>query len=289
MRNKSACRRLNPALVLTVLLWMSVPAGAAVAGAQDQDSSLTQAGKPPQAYSQSTDNIEAVPNRPTFSTTAESVQRGVFEIEVGFEAASGHQNINGLLKFGLLKNLELRFGQNPIVRDAGNAGLGDSAAGFKYRFLKERGVRPTLSVLYSFNIPTATGGLGAGSAGHSLGILVSKDFGRHHLDFNESVQWLGRSGSSGFDNDYFTAIAYAHPLKGKLGFTAEIAGFSRANNATPGTLTVLQALTYNISPRLVLDGGCYIAAHGHLPPVTFFAGVTYAVADLYRYLRSTHH
>src|SRR5262245_808768 len=41
------------------------------------------------------DQISAVPNRPTFSTTAESVQPGVFEVEYGFELADGHQNING--------------------------------------------------------------------------------------------------------------------------------------------------------------------------------------------------
>ena len=65
------------------------------------------------------DQIAAVPNRPTFSTTAESVQPGVFEIEYGMEAAEGHQNINGLLKLGMTKNLELRFGNNLIERDAG--------------------------------------------------------------------------------------------------------------------------------------------------------------------------
>src|SRR6266849_6521719 len=67
------------------------------------------------------EEIVAVPNRPTFATTAETVQRGVFEIEYGLEAASGHQNINGLLKWGVLGNLELRFANNPIVRDAGVA------------------------------------------------------------------------------------------------------------------------------------------------------------------------
>src|SRR6202008_1868084 len=71
------------------------------------------------------DQITAVPNRPTFSTTAESVQSGVFEIEYGLEAADGRQDINGLLKFGLTKNLELRFGNNLIERDAGVAGRGD--------------------------------------------------------------------------------------------------------------------------------------------------------------------
>ncbi len=289
MRSNLARPRVHSVLARLVLIWVSAQASAGALHAQDQDRANTQAGNPPQVMSQSVDNIEAVPNRPTFSTTAESVQKGVFEIEYGLEAAPGHQNINGLLKFGLVKDLELRFANNLIERDAGTAGLGDSAVGFKYRFLKEKGVLPTLSVLYTLTIPTATAGLGAGSAGIAAGILISKDFGKHHLDFNESLQWLGRAGIGGFDRNYFSALAYSHPLTEKLGVAAEIAGFSRTNTATPLTLTVLQALTYNISPRLVLDGGCYLAAHGNLPRATFFAGVTYAVVDLYRYLRGTHH
>jgi hypothetical protein len=227
------------------------------------------------------DLITAVPNRPTFSTTAEAVQPGVFEIEYGFELADGHQNINGLLKFGLTKKLELRFGNNPIERDAGIAGRGDSGAGFKYRVVEEKSWYPTFSVLYTATIPTATAGVGAGAVGHSAGILVSKDFGKHHLDINETAQWLGRSDASGFDRDYFTALAYSHGIRGNWGATAELAGFSRANAATPATMTIMGAVTYNMSPRLVLDTGFYIAAYGHLPRATFFGGVTYSVAGLY--------
>ena len=227
----------------------------------------------------------AVPNRPTFSTTAEAVQKGVFEIELGLEAADGHQNFNGLLKFGLLENLELRFGNNPILRDSGVAGFGDSGAGLKFRILKQKGALPTLSALYTATIPSATAGLGAGALGHSAGILVSKDFGKHHLDFNETVQWLGRPDANGFDRNYFTALAYAHPVTAKLQFAAEIAGYSRTNRMTPSTLTLLPALTYAVSTRLVLDGGGYIAARGNLPRATFFLGITYSVADLYRHRR----
>jgi len=68
--------------------------------------------------------------------------------------------------------------------------------------------------------------------------------------------------------------------KQRWGLTAEIAGFSKTNAATPATLILLGAPTYNVSPRLVLDAGAYLAVYGHLPRVTFFAGVTYAVADL---------
>jgi hypothetical protein len=229
------------------------------------------------------DQISAVPNRPTFSTTAESVQSGVFEIEYGFELADGHQNINGLLKFGATKNLELRFANNPLERDSSSTGRGDSGAGFKYKLFEEKDWRPTVSVLYTATIPTATAGVGAGALGHSAGVLLSKDFGKHHFDFNETAQWLGRPGADGFDRDYFTALAYSHGLTGNWGATAEVAGFSNTNATTPATMTLMGAAIYNLSPRLIFDTGLYIAAYGHLPRATFFSGITYAVADLYHH------
>jgi hypothetical protein len=241
-----------------------------------------------QSSTQTQDEITAVPNRPTFSTTAEAVQRGVFEIEYGFEAGEGHQNINGLLKLGVFKNLELRFGNNLIERDAGIAGLGDSGAGFKLRFREEKGAWPTISVLYTTLIPTASAKLGLGAMGDSATVLLSKDFGRHHFDFNWGPQWLGRRGASGFDRNYFTALAYAHPVGEKWGVTAEMAGFSHATAANPATMTLMGAATYNVSSRLVLDGGAYVAAYGNLPRVTFFSGVTYSVVDLY-HLHRNHH
>ena len=154
-----------------------------------------QAQDPTQAQS-AADTLVAVPNRPTFATTAETVQRGVFEIEYGGEAGDGHQNINGLLKFGLVKNLELRFANNPLVRDGGIAGTGDSGAGFKYKLFPQTKILPTFSALYTATIPTAPATRGAGASGHSAQLLATKDFGKHHFDFNEGVQFAGRPGGS---------------------------------------------------------------------------------------------
>lgn len=228
------------------------------------------------------DQITAVPNRPTFASTGEVVQRGTFEIEYGFEAADGHQNINGLFKFGLFKNLELWFLNNPIERDAGLAGMGDSGAGFKWQIVPQKNARPTLSILYVATIPTAKDVLGAGAAGHTVQLLVSKDFGKHHFDVNFGPRFSGRPSTSGFDRSYFSSLSWSHPLRGKWGVTAEVAGFSRTNAATPATLTILGAPTYNVSSRLVIDFGAYVAGFGDLPRVTGFAGVTYSIADLYR-------
>lgn len=227
------------------------------------------------------DELTAVPNRPTFASTAEMIPRGVFEIEYGLEAADGHQNINGLLKWGAVKNLELWFLHNPIERDGGVAGVGDCGAGFKYKLFPEKGNRPTLSILYIATLPTARPQLGAGAFQHLAQVLVSKDFGQHHIDVNEGVQFVGRPAASGFDRRYFTALSYSHPLTAKWGYTLEIAGFSRANAGSPATMTLLAAPTYNLSSRLVFDGGVYFAAYGDLPRATFFLGLTYSVADLY--------
>jgi hypothetical protein len=248
---------------------------------QNPSQMQAQAQSPGSTQNGNQEEITAVPNRPTLATTAEAVQRGVFEIEYGFEAAKGHQNINGLLKWGMFKNLELWFLNNPIQRDAGIAGRGDSGAGFKYRIVSQAKALPTISILYVATLPTATAGLGAGAVGHTVQILLSKDFGKHHFDLNFGPQYLGRPGASGFDRNYFSALSYSYAITKKWGYTGEVAGFSRANPATPATMTLLNAATYNVTPRLVLDCGVFIAAYGHLPRANFVGGVTYSVADLY--------
>jgi hypothetical protein len=225
------------------------------------------------------DEITAVPNRPTFASTAEMVQLGVFEIEYGFEAAKGHQNVNGLLKWGVVKNLELWFLNIPLESDAGTAGLGDFGTGFKYKLIAQTKKLPRFSVLYILTLPTARPALGAGATGHSIQLLASKDLGKHHFDVNEGVQFVGRPGASGFDHNYFTALSYSRQLTPKWGYTAEIAGYSRTNAMTPATMTLLGAATYNVSSRLVLDGGAYYAVYGQLPRVTFIGGATYSVGD----------
>jgi hypothetical protein len=253
----------------------------AAARLQGQATDAPQTTPPSQQSAQAPDEITAVPNRPTFATTAEMVQLGVFEIEYGFEAAAAHQNINGLLKFGVVKNLELWLLNNPIERDGGTAGLGDSGAGFKYKLFPQKKARPTLAVLYIATIPTARPELGVGAMAHLLQILVSKDFGKHHFDVNEGVQFVGRPVLGGFDRRYFSALSYSRPLKGKWGYTGEIAGYSWQNAGTPATMTLLNGATYNMTSRLVFDAGAYFSVYGNLPRVTFFSGLTYSVADLY--------
>ena len=253
------------------------------AGRQQQGPATSSTEAPPPPDDQNS-GITAVPNRPTITTTGETVQRGVLELEYGFELADGHQNTNGLLKFGLFKNLELRLANNPFERDSGVTGLSDSGMGFKWRMVTQKGRVPTISLLYTASLPTATAGLGTGAVGHSVQILVSKDFGKHHVDFNEGPQLIG-SPEGGFDRNYFTSLSYAHPITARLGWTGEVAGSSKTNATTPAFMEILGAFTYNVTPRLVLDCGALVTAYGHEPRMIGIFGFTYSISDLYHFHR----
>lgn len=268
-------------LPLVSIFALSLCAAAPRSRAQESSPPASQ-GSPPAPPSADQQALSAVPNRPTITTTAETVQRGVLELEYGFELADGHQNMNGLLKFGLFKNLELRLANNPFERDSGITGLTDTGIGFKWRAISQKGKVPTISLLYTASLPTATQGLGTNAAGHSIQILVSKDFGRHHFDVNEGPQFVGRP-QGGFDRNYFTSLSYSHPITEKLGWTGELAGFSKTNAATPASMVILGALTYNVTPRLVLDAGAFVTVYGNQPRVVGLFGFTYAISDLYHF------
>ena len=62
--------------------------------------------------------VTATPNRPTVTNTAETTQFGVLEVEFGISAAARQQSLQGLLKFGLLRDLELDWSGKPWQHDA---------------------------------------------------------------------------------------------------------------------------------------------------------------------------
>lgn len=233
---------------------------------------------PMSAFAQ--DDIAAVPNRPTVSTTAQPVQLGVLETEWGVDAASSHQDINGLLKFGVTTNLELRFANDPITADSGTHGFGDLSAGFKYRLTRDHDHQPSVALMYMFKAPTAGNSLGSGYPDNSLTLLVSKDMGRHHFDYNLIGNLLGTP--NGRVHNFVNALAWSHPLPGSWGVDAELTGVSRSSAGLPGSAQFILSGTYTARPRWVFDVGMMARLTGPIPHAMFIAGVTYSIADLYR-------
>ena len=230
------------------------------------------------------DELTAVPNRPTVSTTAQPVQPGVLETEWGVDAAALHQDVNGLLKFGVSRNFELRFSNNPFTADSGTHGVGDTALGFKYRVTQDSRHQPSIALMYMAKLPTAGDVLGSGEADHILTLLVSKDLGKHHFDFNLAASLLGRP-QGGVDRSYLNALAWSHPLRGKWGATAELSGAtSRSPNPfTPANAQLIAAATYTARPRLVFDFGMMGRITGEIPHAMLITCFTYSIAGLYHH------
>lgn len=226
------------------------------------------------------DDLTAVPNRRTVSTPAQPIQPGVLETEWGVDAAASHQDINGLMKFGVSKNLELRLTNNPVTADSGTSGTGDTGLGFKYRLIPDSGREPSISLMYMAKLPTAGSLVGSGEVDHSFTLLVSKDLGKHHFDYNLVANLLGRP-PGGFDRSYLNALAWSHPVRGKLGATAELSGSTSPDAFTPAAAQVLASATYAAKSRLVFDIGMSARITGQIPHAMFIAGLTYSIADFY--------
>jgi hypothetical protein len=226
--------------------------------------------------------LVATPNRPTVTNTADTTQVGVLEIEFGVSAASRQQALPGLLKFGLLRDLELQWAGNPWQHDANahQAGVSDTDIGFRWRFLHQGKKKPTLSLQYNVILPSAAGSLGAGSVGHVVTLLASKDLpAQFHLDANLNRQWFGRTG--GFDRNWLPDFTLTRQLTKKWSLSMEFSGNTRAGASQAAVVQNLWAVGYAVKPRLVLDSAVQFGLRGPVPTVTYLAGFTYSIADLY--------
>jgi hypothetical protein len=236
--------------------------------------------------------IIANPNRPTVANPADITQYGVLELEYGWDrtwpGTGIHQTaLGGLLKFALFCDVELRWNTTSFLSQTDISGehrtIGDNWLGTQVRLYRQTKRVPTLAFSYSAKIPSAStdDGLGTGAVDHSFTFLASKDIGGFHFDFNATHFWIGREGTSGFDqNDEFN-LAFSHSIFKGLGVTGELYGDTSLNPSTPRYVSSLGALTYTITPRLVVDSGFENGLTSGGPRRHIFAGLTYSIANLY--------
>ena len=239
--------------------------------------------------------IVANPNRPTVANPADITQFGVVELEYGFAHAQvpfdQHQNnLEGLLKFAVACNLEIRWDMSPFSNQGGPAGgqsgIGDNWLGFQYRFHRQSRLVPTIAFGYNLKFPSAsvTKGLGTGRYDHQFVFLASKDIKGFHFDFNASLFRVGRQDGSGSDTNTEFNLAFSRSVYKKLGFTGEFYGDTKLGRDTPAFASGLWAFTYTVNPRLVIDSGIDHGLTSGAPfERRFFAGFTYSIADLYHH------
>ena len=252
-----------------------------------------------QCPGQPASGITANPNRPTVANPADITQYGVLEVEYGYDHVMGLQNerennLVGLFKFAATCNLEIRWDTDTLLRQTINGvtqtGFGDNALGFQYRFHHQSKLVPSLAIAYSLEFPSASAakGLGTGKYDHQIRFLASKDILGTHFDFNVAYYFFGRPSGGGTDQNAQMNFTFSHTIYKKLQLQGEFYGNMFFNNSTPAFADGLWALTYSVTPRLVIDSGIDHALSSGAPfHRRYFVGVTYSIADIYGALR--HH
>jgi Putative MetA-pathway of phenol degradation len=241
--------------------------------------------------------IRANPNRPTVADPADITEYGVLEAEYGWNHAwlggqARENDFGALLKFSALCNLELRWSPDTVISQNSQRGFGDNWIGAQYRFFHQSRRAPSMAASYMVKIPSASAarGLGTGQVDQQIKFLASKDLGATHFDFNASALVIGRPAGGGWDTAAEIDLSFSHPVWKKLALTGEFYGDTRLNNAVPGYTSTLWALTYGLSPRLVVDAGMDTALTPNAPfRKRFVMGVVYSIGELYPGLRRRLH
>jgi hypothetical protein len=238
------------------------------------------------------DSIVANPNRPTVANPADITQYGVLELEYGWDRfwTEGHSHatsVGGLVKFGMLCDVELRWGTTSFLSQTDASGthqtFGDNWVGPQIRVYRQTKRVPTLAFSYGVKIPSAStaAGLGTGRVDHQLTLLASKDIMHFHFDFNASQFLIGRPNASGFERNQQLNLAFSHFIYRGLQVTGEFYGQAELNQMSPAYASTLWALTYTVVPRLVIDGGFESGLTSGAPRLHVFVGATYSIANLY--------
>lgn len=248
----------------------------------------------PVGAAQPAPEIAATPNRPGVADPADTTQKGVLEMEFGWERAFRSADFKSatafstLFRFGLLEDFELRLGLDNYLtqRVAGSgrhSGYGDTSVGAKYRLLKEEDW-PTLAFGYDVKIPTASRrkGLGSGRVDHNLYFLSQKELWDIDWALTYILSLVGKERRKSFDDGHTLALAFSRNIYGPVGLGGEFYGGPRLNRDSPAVARTQWSLTYTVAPRLIFDAGVDIGLRKSDPDVTYFAGVTVALADLYR-------
>jgi Putative MetA-pathway of phenol degradation len=241
----------------------------------------------------SREGIAAAPSRPVESSSPDPIGVGVYEIETGFTRGWGSGGVSqyaltNLGKLGAWCNVEVRWSANSFLRNASdaanNSGFGDNYLTAQYRFHRESAKLPSVAFAYMEKFPSADAGLGLGSGfhDHMYMLLFGKTVGKVAIITNANYFVIG-TGSHHHDEKAEFTLEASRPLRGKWSAIGEVYYDSHLNGTNAAFGNSTWALSYTMNPRLVFDGGAYVALSTgtSAPPNAIFFGVSYAPGALY--------
>jgi len=241
--------------------------------------------------------VTASPSQPVATDSPETIAPGVLEVEMGWGRAwpGGGQRRNSfgtMYKFGAFCNFEFRnylsaWQSQSVPGQPSVSGNGDDWMTVQYRFLRETKSLPSVASHYMLKIPMASVGDGAGSGEKDHMVAISAGKTVRHTSFNFEAKWilLGQPKGAGFERYEEYSANFTRSLTKHVTITGEAYGDTQSSATTAGFGSSLWYVGYSVNPRLVFDAGIDAGFTHGAPNKRIFAGVTYAVGDLYRAMR----
>ena len=233
-----------------------------------------------QAQTDSATNPHAVqPERPTVATHAGTVAPGYMELEEGgeWDRWSGSERsffAPSNLKIGLASHAQLNVLVN-VIHDPRVPGksvnLGDLTLGLKYRILDGHPILGDFAILPAVKFPTASGDAGTGTTDLSLLFISSHRFGSVAMDLNAGATRRSGDGTRAPTTATIWTASFGFPLRGSIGWTAEIFGFPSTSGpvGSEAIAALLLGPTFLARDWLALDAGFITPLTGPQPHAVY--------------------
>lgn len=210
---------------------------------------------------------ELITDRPDQTESSEVVPLKSLQIETGFLLENNHEGSTKiksfaynttLLRYGLLSNMELRFGldyqcDKTSVENSGStsviSGFSPMYAGFKIKVAEEKGIWPSVALLGALNLPFSAGqdykpSYTAADMRFSFANTLTDKLS---VGYNIGVEWDGDTAIPA----YFYSLSLGIGLTNNLGMYIESYGLILGEGEADHLLDA--GFTYLILPNLQFD------------------------------------
>jgi hypothetical protein len=225
--------------------------------------------------------------RPLTTDDASTVEKGKFQVEMGFDAA--HQDNRDreykpslTLSYGLSEKADIGIGSAYLFvhpQEGGNQdGLGDTEAKVKYRLMEEeeKGWRPAFSIAGKLKAPTASEskGLGSGKADYGVNAIVTKNLSKRWvLHVNMGYTFIGGEGAS---NEMNYSLSAQLIVSDKWALVGEVVGVNNFNGrGEDDPFSALVGAYYQINDNFVWDIGFAKGMNSAAPDFRITTGLTF--------------
>ena len=271
-------------ITVQVVAQQPQPPSSATATTQSQNSPQTGAAGDPSNFKS---------RRRRASKDAEFQGAGVLQLDYGYNGDFNARQTQAMqaatvnLNFALTDSLLLEFANDNLASQTDATGLrqtgiGNTSLGLQWTALAEKPQHPALALAYLAMLPTGSQqkGLNNGRAMHKLTGLISKQIGKTDVDFNVSLLLNGIEQKKGYDKGTQLALGFTRSLKRGFGLQWEVVG-ETLDAEEPRGVFALWSLTWQLNARVQFDAGMRYGLTPTAPRYGVFAGINFAVANLY--------